>query len=414
MGRLSRGCRRCRERRVRCDEGRPSCRRCINRNEVCEGYRDTASLIFRHETDKVIENAQTSHASSSPSSQVSSGASARMRSRSVDASSTSGRRSLLAAQASVDASALAPHEAKGVNTSNTHRWLKVPPPKQMQRPVEEQAVDIFMDKYVLYPCNQTSSPGFLEHLPSMFQEVNNMSGRHALRWSVRAAAYADISKDWLNLLNDAEPYVRLEGMTHEINETCKRARNLLEGIHAGGIPRSTVVHMIQELHSLDQTAVSWRQTPHRSFATVSISDRPDLAAAAEGTTDKIQLHSDIWMAYEWNYHRAARVIFLQQLLTCSRAALEAPDLDDVEEQVLTETVAECISTVRWLADEVLATVPQLFGDVDHMGRPHDCTNGPPRCRGIGGYLLLWPIKIIKGQACATTPEQKERGDKSMI
>jgi hypothetical protein len=60
--------------------------------------------------------------------------------------------------------------------------------------VEEQAVDTFMEKYVMYPCSQTSSPGFLEHLPCMFQEVN-VNGRYALRWAVRAAAYADLSKD---------------------------------------------------------------------------------------------------------------------------------------------------------------------------------------------------------------------------
>lgn len=46
----------------------------------------------------------------------------------------------------------------------------------------------------MYPCNQTSSPGFLEHLPYMFKEVN-VEGRHALRWAVQAAAYADVSNN---------------------------------------------------------------------------------------------------------------------------------------------------------------------------------------------------------------------------
>ncbi|KAI0392991.1 hypothetical protein F5Y17DRAFT_434228 [Xylariaceae sp. FL0594] len=52
MSRMSRGCRRCRERRVRCGGRHPSCRHCIRRDEVCEGYKDEASLIFRHETEK--------------------------------------------------------------------------------------------------------------------------------------------------------------------------------------------------------------------------------------------------------------------------------------------------------------------------------------------------------------------------
>jgi hypothetical protein len=68
---------------------------------------------------------------------------------------------------------------------NPYPWLKGLP-SEMMPPVEEQAVDNFMEKYVIYPCNQTSSPGFLEV---------NVNGRYALRWAVRAAAYADLSKD---------------------------------------------------------------------------------------------------------------------------------------------------------------------------------------------------------------------------
>jgi hypothetical protein len=92
-----------------------------------------------------------------------------------------------------DPSALTPNELASIRLKNSHPWLKGPP-SVMERPVEDQAVDNFIDKYVIYPCNQTSSPGFLEHLPCMFQEVN-IDGRYALRWAVRAAAYADVSKD---------------------------------------------------------------------------------------------------------------------------------------------------------------------------------------------------------------------------
>lgn len=191
MGRLSRGCLRCRQRRVRCDEGRPSCRRCIHRNEVCEGYRDESSLIFRDETDKVIEHLRATQAVSPPSSRHSSHSSARKRSKSVGASSTS-RGSSSVPGPDADPSALAPEEASGIKLSNRHPWLKGLPAR-LQPPVEEQAVDQFMDRYVIYPCNQTSSPGFLEHLPCMFKEVN-VEGRYALRWAVRAAAYADVSK----------------------------------------------------------------------------------------------------------------------------------------------------------------------------------------------------------------------------
>jgi hypothetical protein len=214
--------------------------------------------------------------------------------------------------------------------------------------------------------------------------------------------------NWLHQLNDNEPYVRLAKNVNTINDTCTRARMLLNLINVGGLPTSTIVDMIKELHSLDQSAVSWRQTSEWSFKNLAVSERSDLKPATGGITDKIQLHPDIWMAYEWNYHRAARITFLEQLLNCSRAALETSDLDNVEETALTEIITECTSTIRWLVEEVLSTVPQSLGDIDLMGRTHDFKDGPPRCRAIGGYLLLWPIRVSKGQSSAMTPEQKER------
>jgi len=187
MGRLSHGCRRCRQRRVRCDEGRPACQRCIKRDEVCDGYRDESTLIFRHETHKVIQQSRAAQATSSPPSGPGSShsSSTRKRSSSVGAISAPG---LMA-----DPSALAPGEASGVRLSKRLPWLRGLP-AEAQPPVEDQAVEQFLEKYVLYPCNQTSSPGFLEHLPSMFKEVD-VDGRRALRLAVLAAAYADISKD---------------------------------------------------------------------------------------------------------------------------------------------------------------------------------------------------------------------------
>ena len=56
----------------------------------------------------------------------------------------------------------------------------------------------------MYPCNHGSSPGFLEQLPGLFAEVKG-KGRVALRWAVRAAAYASLSneRDDQTLVNNA-------------------------------------------------------------------------------------------------------------------------------------------------------------------------------------------------------------------
>jgi hypothetical protein len=191
MGRLSRGCLRCRQRRVRCDELRPSCRRCVNRNEVCEGYRDEATDIFRYETARVIEHAKASQMPFLPGTGSFSPDSSRKRSKSFDGATNARGTSRVAGPNPVTG-ALTPAEAAGARLNPPLPWLRGVP-THLHVPVEEQATEQFLEKYVIYPCNQTSSPGFLEHLPCMFKEVN-VEGRYALRWAIQAAAYADASK----------------------------------------------------------------------------------------------------------------------------------------------------------------------------------------------------------------------------
>ena len=79
------------------------------------------------------------------------------------------------------------------DSKSPYPWVKNVP--QASAPsAEEQAVFQFFEKYVMYPCNHGSSPGFLEQLPGLFAEVKS-KGRVALRWAVRAAAYASLSNE---------------------------------------------------------------------------------------------------------------------------------------------------------------------------------------------------------------------------
>lgn len=112
----------------------------------------------------------------------------RRRIRSVDG------RSPVSLTGPVDSSHFDPDEAISLpNLPSPYPLLKqIPHHVQIRK--EDQAVEQLMDKYVMYPCNESSSPGFLEHLPSLFKEVN-VEGRYALRWAVRAAAYAEATRD---------------------------------------------------------------------------------------------------------------------------------------------------------------------------------------------------------------------------
>ncbi|RKL24983.1 hypothetical protein BFJ72_g14172 [Fusarium proliferatum] len=492
MSHRSRGCLRCRQRRVKCDRSRPSCQRCIARNELCVGYRDEGDLMFQHETAKVVLKSQASTPSNSSSSSSSkSPRENRTRSRSVERAPESAFSS-----------------TTPVNLPAAFPWLK-DQPKTESASKDEQIANIFMEKYVLLPCNESSSPGFLEHLPCLFKEVN-IEGRYALRFAVQACALADLSREksseelverslelygyalsalgqslaeknktpddydlmavvmldifevntlhnctqptkltllrtifmpdssttgahaqgmahilrlrgqeqfhdprgwglplpesqgWLDKLNDDMASVKLEKDGLAINQVCQQANQLLSSINAGDTEAHRLLDLIDEMLRLDQEATHWRKKPEWNFQSRARDEVLENRESNFWLPESIQLHPDLWMAYEWNYHRTARIILHQKLVACLEKVNTALPSDS---RVVSRTT-ESVSTVQSLAGEVLATVPQSFGDIDHLGRWHAGSKAA-RWQAVGAYLLLWPIKIIKSRSALTTGSQKE-------
>ncbi|TQV92314.1 hypothetical protein V2A60_007006 [Cordyceps javanica] len=58
-GKPSKGCSNCRKRKVKCDQGEPHCGQCQKRQLQCPGYRNLVDLMFRDESEHVIEKATT-------------------------------------------------------------------------------------------------------------------------------------------------------------------------------------------------------------------------------------------------------------------------------------------------------------------------------------------------------------------
>lgn len=129
--------------------------------------------MFQHETEKIVQRSQ---ATSVSIASTSSPWSRRTRSRSLERASESSFTS-----------------STSLNLSSAFPWLK---DSSSAKPLsdQDQAASLFMDKYVLFACNESSSPGFLQHLPCLFREAN-VEGRYALRWAVQACALADLSRE---------------------------------------------------------------------------------------------------------------------------------------------------------------------------------------------------------------------------
>ncbi|KAH6956874.1 hypothetical protein DER45DRAFT_292293 [Fusarium avenaceum] len=494
MSHRSRGCLRCRQRRVKCDRGRPSCQRCIARNELCVGYRDEGDLMFQHETKKVVSKSQSlaSCNSSASNSSNSSSQERHTRSRSVERTSEDSFASSLS-----------------INLPPALPWLKT---QSTTKPLseEDQVANLFIDKYVLLPCNESSSAGFLEHLPSLFKEVN-IQGHYALRFAVQACAFADLSReqssealarkslefyghalaalgqslaekhktpddydlmttvmldifetlfmpdslitgshaqgmahilrlrgheqfydprgwglfrlahhrlqkqqlakqlsplpesqDWLDALNDDMASVKLEKDGLEINKICQHANQLTHSLDAQDFDSGQLLDLVDEMLRLDHETTLWRQKPEWAFRVIHRSEILDDEVSQLWLPETIQLHPDLWMAYEWNYHRTARIILHQKLVAClEKFTCTLPPREASENRI-----AASISMIQSLASDVLSTVPQSFGDIDHLGRRRS-ESKPARWQAVGAYLLLWPIKIIKSSSTSTTEAQKE-------
>ncbi|RBR08656.1 hypothetical protein FVER53590_02154 [Fusarium verticillioides] len=448
--------------------------------------------MFQHETAKVVLKSQTcTPSNSSRSSSSKSPRDNRTRSRSVERVSESS----FSSTASINLPAALP-------------WLK---DRSKTEPVskDEQIANIFMDKYVLLPCNESSSPGFLEHLPCLFKEVN-VEGRYALRFAVEACAFADRSReqsseeliqrslecygfalsalgqslaeknktpddydlmtvvmldifetlfmpdssttgahaqgmthilrlrghdqfhnprgwglfrlahhrlqkqqlakqfnplpesqDWLDKLNDDVASVKLEKDGLAINQVCQKANHVLDSIDAGDVEAHELLDLVDAMLRLDQEAASWRKKPEWGFQTRTRQEILDKRDSKFWLPESIQLHPDLWMAYEWNYHRTARIILLQKLVACLEKVKGALPSDSG----ITTRITESVNTIQSLAGEVLATVPQSFGDIDRLGQWH-AGSKTARWQAVGAYLLLWPMKIIKSQSALTTDSQK--------
>lgn len=214
------------------------------------------------------------------------------------------------------------------------------------------------------------------------------------------------SPKWVDQLNDDVPFVRLEKGAAKVKETCARAQKLLKLIVNNQLSPGMLVEAVQEMLALDETSVGWRKSSEWNYKSLRLSDLPQLRGRLQPPTKTIELHPDVWHAYEWNYHRAARITFHQQILKCFQEAMQSPKLDWHAEFTIVGMAKQCHETVERLADEILATVPQSLGDIDHLGHLHDPERGPPKCKAIGGYLLLWPIRILKSPSSATTELQK--------
>ncbi|OIW22581.1 hypothetical protein CONLIGDRAFT_215731 [Coniochaeta ligniaria NRRL 30616] len=147
-GVVSKGCERCRQRKVKCDQRKPQCLRCEKAKTQCPGYRNLADVLFRDESERIERRARI----------------------------LNGDLPVPQNRPSSDPSSKPPSPPTSV-------------PRPLGQPVTELAANFFFTKY--YVCDEPSLPdGAHKWLAQAYSET---PPNHALRAVIEAAGMAGIS-----------------------------------------------------------------------------------------------------------------------------------------------------------------------------------------------------------------------------
>jgi len=214
------------------------------------------------------------------------------------------------------------------------------------------------------------------------------------------------SEEWFHSLDEELPCIRTEKNNLQIHKICERARTLLDSIDDIDLPAEAILSSLREISEHDRATTNWRRGPNSAYKTINRSQITQNELQACRFPLSVQLHHDIWVAYEWNYYRTGRLILHRHLIESINRLQSSNRYNPAAFSLEVFSIKRAsLDTIQTLADEVLSTVPQSLGDIDHDGKVLEDSRGAHIRKGIGGYFMLWPIKIIKSLEYAT-PEQR--------
>ncbi|KAK6336852.1 hypothetical protein TWF718_009640 [Orbilia javanica] len=174
-GKLSTGCFCCRKRKIKCDEGRPNCRRCVIAGIECPGYRE--GFVIRSENfraqQRVLRASQKSARQSLTESKTANSIDSPP-SEKLNCSQIQPRSPIRPSRS--PSTTLRPLSA----TASTQLYASVP------TPWENVALAFFIDQHVLKSRLCPLGTGHLEFLPDLYNAVADTS---CLKSAVLATAY---------------------------------------------------------------------------------------------------------------------------------------------------------------------------------------------------------------------------------
>ncbi|KAK0651168.1 hypothetical protein B0T16DRAFT_426125 [Cercophora newfieldiana] len=169
-GRPSRGCRTCRTRRIKCDEGKPTCQQCAKSKRECGGYRSEFEIVHRDQTKSTVRRMRKALEGQKPPTPTSSTA-------------TSSAVVFLQEQSQLQTPAPSPQEQPVQQLQQHHSPTPRP---NLAIPIVQRASCFFASNFIL--VSSTSTPhGFMEYLVPLLETTLPDS---ALSYAFNACAFA--------------------------------------------------------------------------------------------------------------------------------------------------------------------------------------------------------------------------------
>ncbi|KAG8672796.1 hypothetical protein FPOAC1_006087 [Fusarium poae] len=111
-----------------------------------------------------------------------------------------------------------------------------------------------------------------------------------------------------------------------------------------------------------------------------------------------------WTASRWSQFALYLILFFTRLSKCSDALLQLETIGDEETQLARTAGAISVGQIKAMTHKLCSALPYLMGEVNKQGRPLSV----PERQSVIMYHLVWPLSVVIVSPYST-PEQVEDG-----
>ena len=209
-----------------------------------------------------------------------------------------------------------------------------------------------------------------------------------------------------NTLNS--PMTRGARFHHQVADLCSQMKSMSNFSSERTDMCEKAFHLKQAALDLDTSALDWYgDDPKWRPRFVSHGTTPPDTAQSGGRA--VEYFPDFLTFRHWNFFRATRIVLQETLLHFDQ--LNGGSATSLASHQFTLSVSErrrCANTIADVANDILNTLPFLYGDVDNTGKmvstkQHASSHWPGQTPLAS--LTTWPLRMIKLSEHTSSPQK---------